>query len=61
MISALDMVRGYLEIESEDLFTNYYTHSPLSKEYFEILWDKFLILIEKVAFNNLNLSIVTDF
>ena len=33
--SSIEDLRGYLEIESEDLYTNYYTHSPLSKEYFE--------------------------
>jgi hypothetical protein len=33
--SSTDDLRAYLDIEAEDLFSNYYAHSPLSKEYFE--------------------------
>ncbi|MEC7596566.1 MAG: hypothetical protein VYD29_05540 [Pseudomonadota bacterium] len=33
--SSVDDLRDYLDIEAEDLLTNYYQHSPLSKEYFE--------------------------
>ncbi len=33
--SSVEELRGYLEIEAEDLLTNYYEHSPLSRAYFE--------------------------
>lgn len=33
--SSTDDLRAYLDIEAKDLFSNYYAHSPLSKEYFE--------------------------
>ena len=33
--SSVEKLRDYLMIEAEDLLTNYYEHSPLSREYFE--------------------------
>ena len=41
--SSVDDLRDYLDIEAEDLLTNYYQHSPLSKEYFEKKLSDFML------------------
>ena len=44
--SSVGDLRKYLLSDSEDLLSNYYKHSPISKEYFE---KKFLSLISMIT------------
>ena len=45
VFSTVEDLRSYLSVEAEDLHANYYKHSPISKEYFELrlssLMDKY--------------------
>ena len=35
IFSSVEELKEYLDFEAEDLLSNYYVHSPLSREYFE--------------------------
>ena len=50
--STVEKLRNYLLIEAEDLLTNYYKHSPLSREYFEKRFSEFMIKYGEESFSS---------
>ena len=51
----------HIDWENKSSEISFIMNTSLEEDYFEILWDKFLILIEKVAFNNLNLQKISTY
>ena len=51
----------HIDWENKSSEISFIMNTSLEENYFEILWDKFLLLIEKVAFNDLNLQKISTY